>query len=282
MGRRSQRVRGRARRLLAVSRQALREPERREPGRVRQGQAQGVRQGPGPEDRPVRPVSGFGQVHADGATADRRRLSSWASRARPSFFINDWLVLGALPVEEFDSYIAKAKAGQKPPPTPTPLPQGVEFWQPDPKNAGRTYDGSYYMGDAKAPVVILAFEDFKSPESAEHAKSVEPKLKSDYIDKGLARYVVQLYPLERAEGGCRGALRRPTGQVLRVPQPPADQAGRVERRRRRGDAGLRQEPRPRRSQVRSLPEGRRRSRSRSTTISPSPRRKSRCPRRLRT
>ena len=99
------------------------------------------------------------------------------------------------PLEEFDTYIAKAKAGQKPPPTPTPLPQGAEFWQPDPQRPGRTYDGSYYMGDPKAPVVILAFEDFKSPESAEQVKSVEPQLKSEYIDKGLARYVVQLYPL---------------------------------------------------------------------------------------
>jgi protein-disulfide isomerase len=116
-------------------------------------------------------------------------------QSTPSFYINDWLVLGALPVEEFDTYIAKAKAGQKPPPTPTPLPQGAQFWQPDPQRPGRDYDGSYYMGDAKAPVIILAFEDFSSPESAEHVKSVEPKLKSDYIDKGVARYVVQLYPL---------------------------------------------------------------------------------------
>ena len=39
-------------------------------------------------------------------------------QSTPSFYINDWLVLGALPVEEFDTYITKAKAGQKPPPTP--------------------------------------------------------------------------------------------------------------------------------------------------------------------
>lgn len=116
-------------------------------------------------------------------------------QSTPSFFVNDWLVLGALPVEQFDSYIAKAKAGQHPAPTPTPLPQGTEFWQADPNRTGRNYDGSYYLGDAKAPVVILAFEDFKSPDSAEHVKSVETQLKSDYLDKGLARYVVQLYPL---------------------------------------------------------------------------------------
>lgn len=126
---------------------------------------------------------------------ETQAAQSLGVQSTPSFFVNDWLVLGALPVEEFDSYIAKAKAGQKPPPTPTPLPQGTEFWQADPQRAGRDYDGSYYMGDAKAPIVILAFEDFNSPESAEQVKSVEPQLKSDYIDKGQVRYVVQLYPL---------------------------------------------------------------------------------------
>ncbi len=116
-------------------------------------------------------------------------------QSTPSFYINDWLVLGALPVEEFDSYIAKAKAGQKPPPSPTPLPQGVEFWQTDPQRAGRNFDGSFYLGDAKAPVVILAFEDFKSPDSAEFAKNVQPQLKSDFIDKGQVRFVSQIFAL---------------------------------------------------------------------------------------
>lgn len=113
----------------------------------------------------------------------------------PAFFVNDWFINGAAGIEEFKDKIEKAKAGQKPPPTPTPLPQGVEFWQPDPQRAGRDYGGGYYLGQATAPVVVLAFEDFKSPESAEHFKSVEPKLKSDYIEKGQVRYSVQLFPI---------------------------------------------------------------------------------------
>lgn len=116
-------------------------------------------------------------------------------QSTPSFFINEWLVLGALPVEEFSNYIAKAAAGERPPPSPTPLPQGVEFWQPDPARPGRNYDGSYFMGDAAASVVILAFEDFKSPEVAQHVKAVEPQLKTESIDTGQVRYVVQLYPV---------------------------------------------------------------------------------------
>ncbi len=113
----------------------------------------------------------------------------------PAFFVNDWFISGAVGIDEFKDKIEKAKAGQKPPPTPTPLPQGVEFWQPDPQRAGRDFGGGYYLGADTAPVVVLAFEDFKSPESAEHLKSVEPKLKSDYLDKGQVRYSVQLFPV---------------------------------------------------------------------------------------
>lgn len=135
---------------------------------------------------------------ADPATVARIQQDMQDGAARgvqgtPAFFINDWFISGAYPFSEFQDKIEKAKAGQAPPPTPTPLPQGVEFYQPDPGRAGRTYDGSYFLGDANAPIVVLAFEDFKGAASAEHVKSVEPRLKADYIDKGQVRYVVQIF-----------------------------------------------------------------------------------------
>ncbi len=113
----------------------------------------------------------------------------------PAFFINDWFISGAVPFEQFQQTIDKAKAGQKPPPTPTPLPAGAEFWQPDPNRAGQNFDGSFYLGQTDAPVVILAFEDYKNATSAQHFATVEPKLKSEFIDKGTVRYVAQMFPL---------------------------------------------------------------------------------------
>lgn len=113
----------------------------------------------------------------------------------PAFFINDWFISGAVPFEQFQSTIEKAAAGQTPPPTATPLPAGAEFWQPDPNRKGQNFDGSFYLGETSAPVVILAFEDFKNTTSAQHFTTVEPKLKSEYIDKGTVRYVVQPFPL---------------------------------------------------------------------------------------
>jgi protein-disulfide isomerase len=118
----------------------------------------------------------------------------------PAFFINDWFLSGALPFEQFQQTIEKAKAGQKPPPTPTPLPAGAEFWQPDASRAGQNYDGSFYLGETSAPVVILAFEDFKNPNSTQHFTAVEPQLRAEYIDKGLVRYVMQPFALTSPKG----------------------------------------------------------------------------------
>jgi protein-disulfide isomerase len=113
----------------------------------------------------------------------------------PAFFVNDWFISGAVPFEQFQQTIEKAKAGQTPPPTPTPLPQGAEFWQPDPNRAGQNYDGSPYIGEPNASIVILAFEDFKNPNSTQLFTAIEPQLRSEFIDDGGVRYVVQMFPL---------------------------------------------------------------------------------------
>jgi protein-disulfide isomerase len=120
----------------------------------------------------------------------------------PAFFINDWFISGAVPFEQFQQTIDKAKAGQKPPPTPTPLPAGAEFWQPDPNRAGQNFDGSFFLGEADAPVVILAFEDFKNPNSTQHFTAIEPQLRSEFIDPGTVRYVVQMFPLTSPRAGA--------------------------------------------------------------------------------
>lgn len=120
----------------------------------------------------------------------------------PAFFINDWFLNGAYPFEEFQKVIEKAKAGQKPPPTPTPLPQGVEFFDPDPNNAGYTYAGNPYLGDAKAPVVVLSFEDFKSADAASHFADTEPTLTTKYISAGQVRFVTLLFPVEAPEAAA--------------------------------------------------------------------------------
>ncbi len=109
----------------------------------------------------------------------------------PAFLINDWFLSGAYPFAEFQKIIEKAKQGLHPAPTPTPLPQGVDFFEVDPNRAGLTYDGSPSLGKADAGLVLLSFEDYKNAGAAQHATSVEPALKTKYVDTGEMRLVVK-------------------------------------------------------------------------------------------
>lgn len=112
----------------------------------------------------------------------------------PAFYVNDWFLSGAYPFEEFEDRIEKAQNGVHPAPTPTPLPQGVEFFDADPARPGFTYDGSPSLGAAEANLTLIAFEDFKSTDAAQHAGTVEPTLKSKYIDTNQMRLVVKPFP----------------------------------------------------------------------------------------
>jgi protein-disulfide isomerase len=115
-------------------------------------------------------------------------------RGTPSFFVNDWPT-GAVSVAEFGKLFEKAKQGIHPPPTPTPLPEGVQFYDADPNRPGLTYDGSPTQGDAKAPVLLLAFEDLKSGDAAQYVKGIEPALVDKYIKSGRVRLLLKLYPM---------------------------------------------------------------------------------------
>lgn len=111
----------------------------------------------------------------------------------PSIFVNDWYKFGAS-LSDIQQMIARAQQGLRPPPTPTPLPAGVQFFDLDPNRPGFTYDGSPSLGDKAATVIVLLFEDFKSPESAQHVASAEPTLRTKYVDTLKARLVFKFFP----------------------------------------------------------------------------------------
>lgn len=48
-----------------------------------------------------------------------------------------------------------------------------------------------YFGQADAPVTIVEFTDYQCPFCKRHADATLPLIKSEYIDKGLVRYVVR-------------------------------------------------------------------------------------------
>jgi len=113
----------------------------------------------------------------------------------PSIFVNDWYKFGA-ELQEIQQMIAKAQQGLHPPPTPTPLPPGVQIYDPDPARPGLTYDGSPTLGEAKASLLMIVFEDLKSADGAQYVKSVEPTLREKYVKSGQMRVWLKLFPVE--------------------------------------------------------------------------------------
>ena len=112
-------------------------------------------------------------------------------RGTPAFFINNCTISGALPFADFQETIEKAKQGLCQNISQCPeLPLAAHF-DADPAHPGFTYDGSPTQGTVDARLVLISFEDFKSAGSAKHARTVEPVLKSWYVDPGQLRLVYE-------------------------------------------------------------------------------------------
>jgi protein-disulfide isomerase len=132
------------------------------------------------------------------AAAIQRDLQAGAEmgvQGTPAFFVNDWFLGGAYPIEEFKATIEKAQQGLHPPPTPTPLPEGVAPYDADPARPGLTYDGSPTRGKTDANLVLVGFNDFKCPDCVKFFKDVEPVVKTKYLDTGQMREVFKFFPV---------------------------------------------------------------------------------------
>ncbi len=130
----------------------------------------------------------------------------------PAFFVNDWFINGAVPFQQFQQTIEKAIAGQHPAPTPTPLPAGTNFFDPDPNHAGLTYDGSPTLGDAKAPLLLMAFEDLKCATCGQFFSDVLPALRDKYVTDGKLRIVYFYYPSEAPKAAVAAACASRQGK----------------------------------------------------------------------
>jgi len=130
----------------------------------------------------------------------------------PAFFVNDWFVNGAVPFQQFQLTIEKAVAGQHPAPTPTPLPAGANFYDPDPNRAGLTYDGSPSLGDGKAPLLLIAFEDLKCKDCGQFFKDVLPALRDKYVKDGQLRILFFYYPNEGPKAAVAAACASRQGK----------------------------------------------------------------------
>ncbi len=61
-------------------------------------------------------------------------------------------------------------------------------------------------GKAGASIAVVEFSDYECPFCAKHYKTVLPKLRERYIDKGVIRYVMKDFPLEFHANAKKAAL----------------------------------------------------------------------------
>jgi protein-disulfide isomerase len=109
--------------------------------------------------------------------------------ATPYFFINDMPIRGGLPIEALGRVIDYAATGG---PAPEIVPTSPDW---------------HMRGDPQlARAITVAFVDYASPESAEHATEVLPQLVDEYIDSGQLVYVLQPWVGEEDSPGTLAAV----------------------------------------------------------------------------
>jgi protein-disulfide isomerase len=131
-------------------------------------------------------ASGEGEVVVQG---DLLTGESLGVNATPYFFVNDMPIRGGLPIEALGRVIDYVAAGG---PTPEIVPSGPD-WR--------------MRGDPRtARAITVAFVDYASPESAEHATEVLPQLVEEYIDSGQLVYVLHPWSEEADSPGTAAAV----------------------------------------------------------------------------
>jgi protein-disulfide isomerase len=109
--------------------------------------------------------------------------------ATPYFFVNDLPIRGGLPIETLGQVIDYVAAGGK---SPQIVPAGDDW---------------HLLGDPRsASAVTVAFVDYGSAESADHALQVLPQLQESYIDAGEMVYVLHPWFDARDSASARAAI----------------------------------------------------------------------------
>jgi protein-disulfide isomerase len=113
--------------------------------------------------------------------AEQMAGESFGVDATPFFFVNDLPVRGGLPIDLLGRVIDYVAAGG---PTPEIVPSGEDF---------------HVLGNTQTAMALtVAFVDYASPESAQHATEVLPQLIKQYIDTGQMLYI--LHPWADSDG----------------------------------------------------------------------------------
>ena len=169
-------------------------------------------------------------INADVATAQ-----SFGFNGTPSFQVTaegvegTYDVIGAQPVEVFQSYLDSLLAGEVPDGAvpgqeagEEPEPQGLPAWadratglQPDPNRSGVNMAGDYYKGDPAAPLVVVEFSDFECPFCGVHTIETQPTVDATFVDTGQVMGSVGHLPLPMRSNARNAPVAVPVPSRMR-------------------------------------------------------------------
>jgi protein-disulfide isomerase len=120
-----------------------------------------------------------------------------------------YTLIGAQPLETFQSYLNSLLAGEEPSEAQEPAsgqasePVGLPVWadtetglQPDPDRPGVNLAGDHYKGNLDAQLVVIEFSDFECPFCRDHAIETQPAIDEDLVDSGDVLWVFKHLPLD--------------------------------------------------------------------------------------
>lgn len=149
--------------------------------------------------------------YADAVQADLDEGQARGVRSTPSFFLNGQALVGAQPLEAFNSAIAQVSAGetlaqaQEASPATTldsvliPRPEAPTPVDIPEENVATA------VGDPDAPVTIVEYTDYQCPYCQQHAQTTLPQILSELVETGDVYYVIKDLPLDNIHPDARSA-----------------------------------------------------------------------------
>lgn len=136
--------------------------------------------------------------YADVVKDDETYGQSVGVSGTPGFFVNGKFLSGAYPFEAFKDIIDKELAGKGSTNGANYIEMLASAAKTDPKGFDPTpktieIGDSPVKGDGK--VTIVEFSDFECPYCIRHFTQTYGKLVSEYVEKGLVKYVFKHFPL---------------------------------------------------------------------------------------
>jgi len=118
----------------------------------------------------------------------------------PSFVINGQLLVGAVPLAQFEAAIETVKSGGQ---LASNSPEPQEQPQAAPTPAVILSDYAATMGDPDARVKIIEFTDYQCPYCSRHSLETLPLIVTELIDTGRVFYAQKDLPLDQLHANAR-------------------------------------------------------------------------------